>query len=59
MKCAPCKGCSNRRLGCHSTCTNYILWKKEWDVISGKNREYNSLPFGSPNGFFKKKGLSQ
>lgn len=27
----PCKGCTNREIGCHSKCSKYIEWKAEWD----------------------------
>lgn len=29
MKAGPCKGCTVRTLGCHSTCKGYIEWKEE------------------------------
>lgn len=28
---APCKGCVGRFVGCHSTCTKYIEFRKELD----------------------------
>lgn len=28
---APCKGCKKRELGCHSTCPEYIQFRKELD----------------------------
>ncbi len=28
---APCKGCTNRSVGCHGKCDGYIQWKKEID----------------------------
>ena len=30
MKC-PCKGCTDRKLGCHGMCRKYQEWKKEHD----------------------------
>ena len=27
----PCKGCMDRKVGCHSKCSKYIEWKAEWD----------------------------
>lgn len=30
MNC-PCKGCTDREIGCHSKCSKYIEWKAEWD----------------------------
>lgn len=26
---SPCKGCTNRSVGCHGKCEGYIQWKKE------------------------------
>ena len=30
MNC-PCKGCTDREVGCHSSCSGYKEWKAEWD----------------------------
>ena len=27
----PCKGCGNRKVGCHSSCEDYIFWKTEYN----------------------------
>ena len=27
----PCKGCTDREIGCHAKCSKYIEWKTEWD----------------------------
>lgn len=27
----PCKGCTDREIGCHSKCSKYIEWKTELD----------------------------
>ena len=27
----PCRYCTDRVVGCHSTCKKYIDWKKEYD----------------------------
>ena len=27
----PCKGCTDREIGCHAKCSKYIKWKTEWD----------------------------
>lgn len=40
----PCKGCTDREIGCHSKCSEYNEWKTEWDkrredVQSVKYRE--------------------
>lgn len=29
MASAPCKGCNDRQVGCHSTCENYQNFKKK------------------------------
>jgi len=37
-----CKGCKKRATGekdCHSTCKNYIAWKKEQEIIKAKIRQ--------------------
>lgn len=33
-----CKGCIERRLGCHSVCETYIKWKKNLDEVNKKKR---------------------
>lgn len=44
---APCLGCSDRCIGCHSSCTKYIEWKRDIDKENEtirKNRvEYRIL----------------
>lgn len=30
---APCKGCSERHVGCHSTCEKYQAFRKEADRL--------------------------
>lgn len=35
---APCKNCSARNVGCHSTCESYISWKKRFE--EKKNQAY-------------------
>ena len=42
---SPCKDCFERTVGCHSTCENYISFKKEWDarqeqIRDTKKKEY-------------------
>lgn len=27
----PCLNCEDRHIGCHSGCSSYIAWKREWD----------------------------
>ena len=37
---APCKGCLNRFLGCHSTCDLYKDWKAQHEA-DNKAKQYN------------------
>lgn len=30
---APCKGCGERHVGCHSTCEKYLIFKAESDKL--------------------------
>ena len=34
----PCKDCSERILGCHANCSNYITWK-EGRIVDNSNDE--------------------
>ena len=34
-----CKGCENRKVGCHSTCERYLKWKNGVDIKNKKRRE--------------------
>lgn len=34
-----CKGCTERKVGCHGTCETYISWKKEREEMIRKKRE--------------------
>ena len=36
---APCKGCSCRRLRCHSECEKYAEWKRKIAEIEGKRHK--------------------
>jgi hypothetical protein len=36
MNKAPCKDCPDRKVGCHSTCEKYILFRKERDELNEK-----------------------
>ena len=35
MKC-PCKGCDNRKLGCHGFCEGYKAWSAEREEVNRK-----------------------
>ena len=38
----PCKGCKDRRPGCHAGCADrYIPWRKAIDAIGEKEREFH------------------
>ena len=39
MRIAPCKACSARRVGCHSKCTDYLLYKLERGIMRMKRRQ--------------------
>lgn len=43
---APCKDCTDRHYKCHSTCENYIQFKKESDRIRDKRGETRELEYG-------------
>ena len=30
METSPCKDCTERQVGCHSTCEKYLEWNKKW-----------------------------
>jgi len=38
----PCKDCTDRHVGCHSTCEPYLKIKKEHQTINEKIREQSS-----------------
>ena len=43
MKSCPCRYCEERTMVCHSTCVDYIEWKKEYeaakaDYVKERNR---------------------
>jgi hypothetical protein len=37
----PCKGCLDRRLGCHGVCRSYQDWKKEYTETQEWLRKQN------------------
>ena len=39
----PCKGCTDRQIGCHSTCQRYQDAKKDWDEIAAEAKERDRL----------------
>lgn len=42
---APCKGCTDRHLGCHSRCMAYLRSKAKHDIAIKKEREHNLLEY--------------
>ena len=43
MSINPCKGCETRHYLCHSTCKQYIDWKKERDELQALIRKEKQL----------------
>lgn len=42
----PCKNCSRRHIGCHSSCMSYGKWKDERDAMRKQRiKEYNDYDF--------------
>ena len=39
----PCKDCEKRTPGCHSTCEEYIQFRKERDEMLNKKREESRI----------------
>ena len=44
---SPCKDCTKRKLGCHSSCEDYILANKERERIKAAEKAYNSAYWAS------------
>lgn len=47
MEKAPCKNCKERKVGCHSICSKYIEWKKEFEKLKAEEKEARSLDWYS------------
>ena len=43
MRIVPCKNCSSRRVGCHSKCTTYLLYKLEREDMRMKRARVVAL----------------
>ena len=39
----PCKNCEDRNASCHSTCKDYIDWKKQHDEMVEKERKASGI----------------
>ena len=42
----PCKKCTERHQGCHSSCELYITWRKDLDKKNDELREYKDARYG-------------
>ena len=40
---APCQGCTDRALGCHSTCEKYKEFRAKQEVIYKARKERNDI----------------
>lgn len=38
-----CKGCQERKLGCHSTCETYKAFRKKQDELNRKRQAMNEM----------------
>lgn len=45
MEKAPCKGCEDRYVGCHSKCRKYIDYKTNLDMINKSKRMANEIVY--------------
>lgn len=43
----PCKGCENRKIGCHADCKSYLVWSQEmheqFEQANKERRKENDL----------------
>ena len=53
----PCKGCTERKIGCHAECSKYIEWKTEWD--RRRNSIHEAKTFEREVGEIKVAGLKR
>lgn len=44
---SPCQFCTERFVGCHSTCENYISFRQSRDDYKNKVREQKNIRFGA------------
>jgi hypothetical protein len=53
MEC-PCKGCNDREAGCHSRCSAYDEWHKDYEKVKSKIRKETELNlyFGDPRRYY-------
>jgi hypothetical protein len=53
MEC-PCKGCNDRKAGCHSRCSAYSQWREEYEEVKSKMRRESDLNiyFGNPKRYY-------
>ena len=50
----PCYKCTERVLGCHSTCDNYLEFKKINDVNKKRRYEHEALDIVVENGKYRR-----
>lgn len=43
MKACPCKDCVERQMRCHSSCTKYKEWRKEYDEQKSQINEVKNF----------------
>lgn len=50
---SPCKGCSNRYVGCQAKCSSYNDWKTDFEKKKAIYKEENTLKYGYHSTFYK------
>ena len=50
---SPCKGCSNRYIGCQAECSSYRNWKIDFEKKKAAYREEEAVRYGYHATFFK------
>lgn len=53
---APCLNCADRKISCHSSCTQYNLFREERELIAKKRRQFNDL---WPDTSVKRNGITR
>ena len=51
-----CKGCKERRVGCHSECRKYLDAKEEYEKRRGKERQSWAITENGARAFFANPG---
>lgn len=50
---SPCKGCSNRYIGCQAECCSYRNWKIDFEKKKAARREEEAVRYGYHATYFK------